>query len=396
MPTTRLTPLRRASPHGIAEALLLAIISTSGLYYLIILPVFVSQLQLRFHLTPVHAGMITSVNAYAGVLSAIAVSIRIRAIPWRRVLPFALLVIAACEALTPFAPSDPALLAIRAVHGIGSGIATALVASLLGRTRLPDRSYAIMLVYQALVSGAALALIPRFAATLPEGATFHLLAIATGAAIALVPLLPDTEAPVPTGKTQAQPETLRVVVIAAVAAVYLYQAAHTALNAYTLALGGALGLGETSAASGAGIGQTLGLSGAVVAIAMGLRFGRVMPLALIVPVALAEGLLLACARGSPLVWTTAQLVDGVLTFYALPWLLGTCAATSPGGPQAVWGGIGSKLGLASGPALGGATILAAGYGGLVAFGIAGMAIAGVLAVAAALGIARRASSGALT
>ena len=371
---------------GLLAALLLTILSTSGLYYLIILPVFVVQLQALFGLSPALSGVLVSVDGYAGVGSALLISIFIHKLRWKPLLAGALVVIATCEALTPLAGNLPELFAVRVLHGLASGTATALTASVIGRTRLPDKVYGVLLVYQAAISAGALFALPHFLSAHGPWLTFEITAAATAAALLLIPVIPDFASPNGNVRQTRAVRGLRPEVLAAVAAVYVFQVFHTSLNAYTLGIGDALGLEKVAAANGVGLGQSVGVLGALIVIVIGMRFGRVLPLSVTIPVALLEGALLLLGKHSEPNWVTAQILDGALTYYALPLLLGTCAATDPGGRAPIWGGLASKLGLATGPALGG-FLIETSYRGLIAGGAAGMALAGAVAIYAAARLA---------
>ena len=123
--------------------------------------------------------------------------------------------------------------------------------------------------------------------------------------------------------------------------------------------------------------------GAVAVILMGQRFGRVLPLLLIVPVAVLQATMLLLAGGTGWVWSATQIMDGLVTYYALPLLLGTCAATEPGGRAAVWGGLASKIGLATGPVMGGVIYSIFGFRGVIILGCVGIGLAAIFSASAA-------------
>jgi hypothetical protein len=381
-----------APPDGIIATTLLAILSTSGLYYLIVLPVFVPQLETHFGLSPAMAGVITSVNAYSGVFSALVTSFLIRRIPWKPAVACALCLVTLSEILTAGLSGITALIGIRIMDGLASGVATAMTASVLGRTRIPDRSYGFLLVYQAIIAGAALFVFPALVTRFGSGAMFATIGALSLGGVAILPFL--SAYPVISSNSASTAgvgtKTPVIAIAAAVGGVYVFQVFHTCINAYVLGIGGALGLASGPVAHGVGIGQTTGVFGAFCVILMGMRFGRIRPLLVIIPIALSEALLLLTFGGNGPIWIVGQIIDGVLVYYSLPVLLGTCAATEPGGRAAVWGGLASKVGLATGPALGGTIILFGSYKTALVVGCVGMATAAALASFAATRLTKNA------
>jgi predicted MFS family arabinose efflux permease len=381
--------MARLRTDGWATVVALAVLASAGLLYLILLPLFVDQLQRSFGLSPAQAGLVTSVNAYAGVASAFATAPFVLRLPWRRTVVAALTVLAVCDLATPAVPQLAPLLCVRVLHGVASGIATAMTAALLGRTRLPDRAYAVLLIYQALVGTAALFVLPEVIASHGRSVLFIALAAGALAGVLAVLPLPDLPARQPELSAVGSHAAQRWTVATALAGVYLFQTFHTFLVAYALNIGDGLGLPRAITTSGVATGQSVGVLGSVAVLGIGARFGRVRPLLLIAPAIAIEALLLLGSAASAQTWYAAQTVDNLLTFFALPLLLGACAAAGRDGRTAVWGGLASKVGVATGPMLGGALLGTAGVKPLIVASCAGILAAGASAVFAARTLARR-------
>jgi predicted MFS family arabinose efflux permease len=348
-------------------------------------PAFVPAIQDYFRLTPAEAGLGTALNAYAGVASGFVASFMIEGLRRKSIIMGLLLAVALCEAITPLASSFGMLLVIRTAHGIFGGVAVATASALIAATRVPDRTYGILLLYNALAGAVGLYLIPRLGAI--SGALgFQFLAIFCAAGILVIPLLKIGEAE--RGEAARPHAEARsgsgdgLKIFAALMALYCYQMFHNGLGSFALTVAQELDLDRLSAANGIAIGKITGIVGALVIVLIGGRFGRTIPLLVVAPLVVCEGILINIARPENSMWLVAQILDGGATYYALPLLLGTCAAADSTGRAAIWGPLASKIGIATGPLLGGLLGQALGFHTLVLTAIAGMAAASFLALAA--------------
>jgi predicted MFS family arabinose efflux permease len=74
------------------------------------------------------------------------------------------------------------------------------------------------------------------------------------------------------------------------------------------------------------------------------------------------------------------IATSIVWAFVIPYLLGLCAAFDPGGRAAALAGFFSKLGLASGPALGAVLLAETHFQRLVWLSLAGLFLAAVMAI----------------
>lgn len=377
----------RANSWGAMIAL--AVLTSGSMLYLTLLPLFVDQLQQAFALSPAEAGLVTSLNAYAAVAGAIVTAPFATRLPWRRMIVIALAILALCEFVTPLAPGFPALIGLRVFHGIASGVALAISLSLLGRTELPDRAYAVLLVYQSLIAAAGLFVLPRFTAAI--GPSFLFAALTAGALVGILAAIPLPDFPIkPSADTEGESRSARRWTIAgALIATYMLQAFHTFLVGHALSIGEQLGLARAIVTSGVATGVSMGVLGSILVIAIGARYGRVGPLLCVIPPVVLVGVLLLGPAASAATWFSMQIIDYFTNFFVVPILLGICAAAGDDGRSAVWGGLASMVGIATGPVAGGIVLEMTGVQILIVAACGGMVVATVIAAITASSIARR-------
>lgn len=375
------TPARRIlSSDGLPVAFLLALMAASGLFTVNIMPALVTGLEMGLGFSARQAGLVASANVYGAAAGAVFAALIAWRWNWRRTVAIALVGLMlfdlACTGVTGFVP----LLLMRFSQGCAGGIVTGIGFSIIARTSVPDRVFGMLLFVQFGLGGLGIATLPMLVAAYGVPVLFLALASLALAVLLLLPLIPPF--PMPPVPHVKAPATANETALAlrkrrfALAALFLFQAAHMAISAYLLDIGRAARLPLAFVSTTAGIAGALGAAGSLGVVALGLRYGRLRPLTVAMSLALVSGLLLFGAS-SPLFFAGAVLLGSVTWTFALPFLLGLSATADASGRSAIWGSFVSKLGLATGPLIGSLSVSGASYSSLIV-------VASTLVVAALL------------
>jgi predicted MFS family arabinose efflux permease len=267
----------------------------------------------------------------------------------------------AAQALAGGVNAYGALLATRAVAGLGAGLVAAGAMAAAAGARDPERLFAQVTLVRVLFGASVLTGLPVVRAQLGLAAMFGALAALALLAAPLLRSLPAPAHPAPGGAAGRAPNLGRAV--PALAAVLLTSLGQGAVWSFNEQLGLAIGL--SSQQMGVVLGGTtlIGLAGAGLAAALGMRWGRTGPLVL--------GLLGIVASTVALVQTVdvtvfiaADAVWAFFCFFTIPYLSGLLAALDRRGQWSATGAGVSAIGVALGPALGGSLIAATSYAAL--------------------------------
>lgn len=369
----------KAAPDGLIASTLLAVVATAGLFYVNIMAALVTGLQDGLGFSARDAGLVASFNVYGAAIGALAAVFVVARIRWK---PFALgllaalicLDLASTQVVTPFA-----LMALRGVHGVVGGLLVGIGFSVIARTRHPDKTFGMLLVVQFGLGGLGLMLLPGLAPKFGAWVLFAALAAFSLCAAAALPFLDDyPPRPVAAAKLDARPPLSRLALLgAALLAVFSFQAANMALAAYVIDLGRHYGLTLRFVSDTLAVANWIGASGSGLVVALGLRWGRLRPIMLGIVVTIA-GTVAFLRSDLAVVFVAANIVTAVVWAFVIPYLLGLCAAFDVGGRSASLAGFFSKLGLASGPALGGLLLAETEFPRLVLISVVGLVAAAVL------------------
>jgi MFS family permease len=303
---------------------LLAFLSSAGLYYVNIFPAITNALMEGAGLSTVEAGQITSANAMGAAFGAFAVTLLIRRIPHWKMASVALLLGLICiDILTIMQESTNILVPLRFGHGFIGGSLVGLGFSVIARTARPSVAFSLLLVCQYGGGALGLWLLPPLVPSYGPYVPFYALIIFCLVTLSMIPFLaayPLPEKKATSSGTTASAAKIRVFPLGlTLLALFLFQAANMALlAAYT-----------------------------------GIKYKLLKPLALAL-ICSALGTLIFLFSDSPVIYLIANCVTGVAWAFCIPYLLTMSAKFDEAGQMAALGGFASKMGLASGP-------IAAGY-----------------------------------
>lgn len=340
--------LPRAAPGGLLASLLVSFLATAGLFYVNIMAALVTGLQDALQFTPQEAGLTASANVYGAALGALVPVFFATRIPWRKAAMFALLALIAADLLSMLVASPPLMIATRFIHGMFGGFLVGTAFTVIARMPAPDRTFGMLLFVQFGLGGLGLMFLPRMAPVFGMSSLFLSLVAFSLCSLAMLPFIPEY-AVTPRAPRDAGSPSRRGPLIAALGAVFLFQAANMALAAYIIDLGKAYGLGVGFISTTLGVANWLGLAGALAVVGLGARWGRFGPI-VVGLCATIGGVLAFHASGVSWVFAAANVLTAITWAFTIPFLLGLCAAFDAGGRTAALAGFCSKLGLASGPA----------------------------------------------
>ncbi len=151
----------KAPPNGLLAALLLAFLTTAGLFYVNIMPALVSGLIDGLHFTQRDAGMVGSANVYGAAFGALIAVFLVKRISWRPVAAVLLLGLILADLISTFIKTPEWLVAMRFCHGVIGGLLIGIGFAVIARTRVPDRTFGMLLVVQYGLGGLGVLLLPR-------------------------------------------------------------------------------------------------------------------------------------------------------------------------------------------------------------------------------------------
>ncbi|UPT62763.1 MAG: MFS transporter [Hyphomonadaceae bacterium JAD_PAG50586_4] len=369
MTTIGETPRRfpRAAPNGLIASVLLAFLATAGLFYVNIMSAIVAGVADGLGVSEQQAGWVGSANIYGAAAGALVAVFIVKHIPWRPVAIAALLVLIALDVGSSLIRSIDLLVGMRFLHGLIGGGLVGVAFGVVSRTRSPDRVFGMLLAVQFGLGGLGVMLLPPLAPIYGTQALFFALAAFSGVTLLMVPFLDDY----PLERKQidvsavAANATIRwAPLIATLFAVFLFQAGNMALGAYIFGVGRGYGLETPFIGAAVGWATWIGILGCLFVIVLGVRFGRTLLMAAAMVLTLV-GTLAFHWSANPIIFVAANIGTAITWSFVISYLLGMSAEFDHAGRTAAMAGFASKMGLATGPFLGGALITEHVYGPLI-------------------------------
>ncbi|MDQ0512966.1 hypothetical protein [Ancylobacter amanitiformis] len=368
-------------PGGLRVAMLLALLAMAGPLYIDIMPSIVAALRAEYGLDAMQAGFVAASNGYGSTFGALLALFIVPRLPWRPLAVGLLIGLIAADVATTGVRSYEALVMVRAVHGVIGGLLVGLCYGLIARSADSRQGFGVLFLFHFGFGGIGVFASTFLAPYMTHGMVFLVLAAFGVLALAVVPLLPAFEAPGPGARPANAgggiPARIPARNLLCIGGLFLFQAANLGLGAFLIGIGADFGHAASFSGGAVGFGLWAGVPGALAMLLLSRLFGW-RPL---VAVVLAAGLSKALIGlgQDPALFAGAIAVVFFTMAMALPYAFALCAEGDASGRSAVLAGFASKLGLSTGPALGG-LIYAHGAGALIA-----AAIVTVLAAAALFG-----------
>src|ERR1039458_5358264 len=150
----------KVSPNGMCARVLLAFLTSAGLYYVNIMPALVDGLKQGLGFTNKQAGLVGSFNVYGAACGAFLMAFLVRHIPWRAAAHWLLLGLISMDSLSMLIHNSPALMGARFLQGFIGGLLVGLGFSIIARTKAPDRTFGMLLLVQVFAGGLGVMSLP--------------------------------------------------------------------------------------------------------------------------------------------------------------------------------------------------------------------------------------------
>jgi len=350
-----------AAPDGLLAAVLLSFLATAGLFYVNIMAALVSGLIEGLHFSQRDAGFVASANVYGAALGALVSIFFVRRVSWRPAAIALLATLIAIDLLSTFVHQSTPLIAARFVHGAVGGMLVGIGFSVIARTGVADRVFGMLLVVQFGLGGLGIMLLPRLVPLYGTPVLFLALALFSAVTLLMVPFLADYPHAPPADAAKTKGAGIAWFPLSlALAATFLFQAGNMALGAYIIELGRHFGLSMGFISPTLGIAAWIGAAGSMLVVLFGTRYGRFVPLAVAL-VLTVIGNAVFYWSGSATTYAAANVGTAITWAFVIPYLLGMCAAFDRTGQTAAMAGFCSKMGLATGPLVGGLILGADNY-----------------------------------
>ena len=341
--------LPTAAPDGEIARVLLAFLATAGLFYVNIMPALVDGLIEGLGFSNQQAGLVGSANVYGAALGALAAVFIVKHVPWRPVSLGLLLGLISADMVSMYIDSAGLLIGLRFVHGTIGGVLVGVGFAVISRTREADRTFGYLLSIQFGLGGLGLMYLPPLVPEYGTSALFLSLITFSVVTLLMIPFLSDYPPreiePQATGSGSG---VNRKMLLLALLATFLFQAANMGIYAYIIGLGKTAGLEPMFINSTLGLAAWIAIAGSVLVILISTRFGRLWPVTLAMILTVAGTWILHYSEMKSMYWL-ANVGVGISWAFVISYLLGMCSAFDQTGQTAALGGFASKMGLASGP-----------------------------------------------
>lgn len=341
-------PHYKVAANGVMAKVMLAFLTTAGIFYINIMPAVVSGLIEALSFSNREAGFVSSANLYGASLGSLLAVFIIKKISWQRWAYCLLGCLLVIDFLSMHVHSPTLMIAIRAVHGLTGGLLVGIGFSIISRTQDPDRTFGYLLLIQWGLGGLGLMFLPGLVPQFGTSALFCALMAFSFVALIMLVFLPHYHVDEAQRQAMKGASTQRMLLILTLLAIFLFQGANMGLFAYMIALGLAANLEMDFMSASLGMASWVALIGAALVIVIGKKFGRLGALLLGIAVTAFCSWLLVYSDNSN-VYLYANIVIGIGWAFVLPYMFGICSELDKAGQFAAMGGFASKMGLASGP-----------------------------------------------
>lgn len=343
------------APNGFAARIVLAILAAVGILYANFGPLIVSGLAHR-GFTSANAGYLLSINLYGTALGGMFIVFVIRRVPWRAAAGALMITVLATDVWSIYVSDPQTLHTVRFLHGIAGGASMGVFGSVIARTTSPERTFALTVAIQQLLSGIGTVWLAPVVMNSGVGAIWIVLVAFTALGLVLLPSLdryPERVERSADDSTRARRGPWMGIALAC-AALFAYQAGQMATFAYVIEFGERHELAAEFIGRAVAIGLWVGGPAAAFVAWWSTRSGRLRPAA-IGALLTSAGVALFFLPGE-LAYLVANIGLAISFSLTIPYLLGVVAEMDNSGQMAALGGFINSLGLATGPAIA-ATIL---------------------------------------
>jgi predicted MFS family arabinose efflux permease len=345
------TSIWKVDANGITARILLAFLTTAGIFYINIMPAVVSGLKEGLDFTNQQAGFVSSANLYGAAIGALAAVFLIKRINWR-IWSYTLLIgLLVIDAICIFIDDPTSMVVVRFIHGLTGGLLVGIGFGIISRTTEADKTFGYLLFIQWGLGGLGLMYLPELVPSYGTAALFLSLMAFTLVSLLMMPFIPHYKVEKNQSIQQSQAKLNKTLLILNLFAIFLFQAANMGLFAYIIGLGKAQGLSIEFMSPALASASWFALVGPFLVIIIGTKYGRTIPLVMSILITALCSWLLHYSESAQ-VYLIANIIIGVTWAFALPYMFGICSELDKAGQLAAMGGFASKVGLATGPMVG--------------------------------------------
>lgn len=341
----------KAAPNGLLAAIMLAFLATAGMFYVNIMAAIVDGLITGLGFSNAQAGNIAAANIYGAAIGALAAVFLIKRVAWRWAATLLLLILIAIDLASMAISSADLMLVVRLIHGMAGGMLVGLSYGVIARVDNPDRTFGVLLFVQFGLGGLGVMTLPRLVPLYGASVLFIALILFSLFTLVMLPFLDRYPRKLPVAD-EGRESVKWLPLTLTLAAIFLFQAANMGLLAYIIGLGIDYGLERNYVSTALGLATWVALLGPLVVIFVGVRYGRFLPLAIVMLLTLA-GTAAFLWSSHPAAYLLANCGTGITWGMVMAYLLGMAAQFDTAGRTAAAAGFVSKVGLASGPLVAG-------------------------------------------
>ncbi|HEB26968.1 MAG TPA: MFS transporter [Porticoccus sp.] len=354
-----------ASPNGEIARILLAFLATAGLFYVNIMPALVNGLIDGLGFSNQQAGFVGSANVYGAALGALTAVFIVKKIAWKPVSLGLLLGLIATDIFSIYLTSANELIAVRFCHGFIGGMLVGIGFSVIARTTQADRTFGYLLTVQFGFGGVGLMYLPGLVPEYGTSVLFLSLVAFSVVTLLMLPFLDDYPVIEKAVTPAEQGGGIQVkLLIMALLATFLFQAANMGVYAYIIGMGKNYGLEMDFISSTLGVAAWIAIIGSVLVIVLSTRYGRVIPIVIATVLTVIGTWILHYSDQKSMYWI-ANVGVGITWAFVISYLLGMCSEFDSSGQMAALGGFASKMGLATGPLVAALVVGENNYGMLI-------------------------------
>ena len=268
--------------HRLPVTLLICVVYPLGPAAIILMPMIVGGLIDSYGFTEQQAGNVASLEGLGIVVASVVASIWIRKVSWVRALVVSCLLYAILNAVSANIDSYSTLLIMRFLTGLAGGNVFAVTVAALGDNKEPDRAFGLAQAVQGVLMLAAFAAAPYLLQAWDAGALYYMLAV--GAVVMMVALVRfpahGVDRTASAGQDAQGVRQTFLIWLGLVASVVFF------INVFGFwtfveRIGNAAELPANTIGLALGASQIMAIIGALVAAVMSDRYGRYLPLLMV-------------------------------------------------------------------------------------------------------------------
>lgn len=353
-------------------------LTVTGTIIFKVLPLVVGAAAETFQIDYHQQGMLASSDLLGIAIASITSPLWVRRFNWRKSAMAALLLVVSGNLLSAAVDDLSRLLLIRVITGLGEGAATGLGLIILGDTRNPDRAFGLAMAAPILLGLIGFQVLPGVISTSGFDGLVTVFALVSFVILISLRWLPESGRPRTTIDHHNQSSD-KLAVFTALAGTAAYHLALGAVWTFVERIGHSAGLQSDFIASTLGKAVVCGLIGALLATALGIRWGRSIPILIALTIQLTALFLLA-DQFSATTFIVATCLFQLSWLFSGPFQLGIIASADLSGRFFTLTIAFQAAGITSGPLLAGLLIKEYGFTSVLILAATSMVI-GVLLLA---------------